>query len=225
MLDARMAQRTKQRLDEVKLTLERLQRIALDPSAADEPPPRAEGPASKTSPAVEMARLVRSANGSPDKATNKRTIALGAAAVTGVVAVAGLGVWMLSGTGTEPQQTAATAVDMPVRPPASPAPVSGAAPPLSGAAQPVAEAQTLLDGGKIADARRILIDVSPPSAEAALMLARSYDPNFLKQFAQPDADADPAEAERWYRTWHALAARNGLVMEPDRLERIIKAMK
>jgi hypothetical protein len=212
-----MAQRTKQRLDEVKLTLERLQRIALDPSAADEPPARPESPASKARSAVEMARLASLAKGRPEKGASKRTMAVGAA-VAGVVAVAGLGVWMLSGSGTEPQQTAATAVDMPVRPPASPAPVSGAV-------QAVAEAQTLLDGGKIAGARRILIDISPPSAEAALMLARSYDPNFLRQFAQPDAVADPAEAERWYRAWHALAARNGLVMEPDRLERIIKAMK
>jgi hypothetical protein len=214
-----MAQRTKQRLDEVKLTLERLQRIALDPSTADEPPPRPEPPAaSKAGPAVEMARLARLAKDRPDQPANTRVVALGAAAVTGIVAVAGLGVWMLSGDGPEPQQTAATAVDMPVRPPASPATTSGAV-------QAVAEAQTLLDGGKIAGARRLLLDVSPPSAEAALMLARSYDPNFLRQFAQPDAAADPAEAERWYRAWHALAARNGLVMEPDRLERIIKAMK
>jgi hypothetical protein len=42
---------------------------------------------------------------------------------------------------------------------------------------------------------------------------------------QPDAAADPNEAERWYRTWHEIAGQKGLVMEPDRLERIIKAMK
>jgi hypothetical protein len=57
------------------------------------------------------------------------------------------------------------------------------------------------------------------------MMARSYDPNYLQQLPGSDAAPDTVEAEYWYRAWHAIAWKNGLAMEADRLERIIKAMK
>jgi len=42
--------------------------------------------------------------------------------------------------------------------------------------------------------------------------------------AQPDAAADPQQAERWYRAWYDIAGRQGLVMDPDRLQRLIRSM-
>jgi hypothetical protein len=222
----RMAQTTKQGLDDVKLTLQRLQRIALDPAEGDAKPDRPEKaeaiPQRATGPAVEAARLATAAEEAPAKAAGKRNMAFGAAAFAAVIAVAGLATWLLSGSPPEAKrpeagQTAATAIDLPARP----APAAAA----DGSSQTVAEAQSLLDAGKVTAARSILTEVALRSSEAALMLARSYDPNFLRQLAQPDAAPDPVQAERWYRAWREIATKDGLVMETDRLERIIKAMK
>jgi hypothetical protein len=69
-----------------------------------------------------------------------------------------------------------------------------------------------------------LIDLNDNSPEVALALARSYDPNYLRLIPDADAAADPKEAERWYRAWRDIAASKGLVLEEDRLERIINAM-
>jgi hypothetical protein len=212
----RMAQRTKQRLDEVKLTLQRLQRIALDPSNEEIQAAKIETAPPRIGPAVEAARLA-GLKALPAGRSAKRYGAF-AAALAALVVVAGFATWMLRRPGPMPQPTAATAVDMPVRPLPAPSVVTAGIP-------AVTEAQELLDAGKISGARLILGEIAPNSSEAALMLARSYDPNFVRHVAQPDAEPDPIQAERWYRAWHDIAAKNGLVMEPDRLERIIKAMK
>ena len=41
----------------------------------------------------------------------------------------------------------------------------------------------------------------------------------------PNAPADAEEAERWYRHWTTLAGKDGLVLDQDRLERIIRSMR
>ena len=224
-----MPQRTKQGLDEVKLTLQRLQRIAMDPSDSDmqaadmhaadmeaQPPGGLSG--------IAEAPLSALTKALPAGLVTKRNAVTGAVAVAGLVAAAGILSWLLlHKRDVEPMRTAATAVDVPV--PVRPTLAPPSPPPMSNESRAIAEAQSLMDTGGIAGARRILTDIAPRSAEAALMLARCYDPNFLSQLTQPDASPDPAEAERWYRTWHNMAAQNGLSMEPDRLERIIKAMR
>jgi hypothetical protein len=216
-----MARRTKQGLDDVKLTLQRLQRIAIDPSSDIDAEAKPGASATPGGPAIEAARLDAAEKSGLAGALTRRNTLFGVGGALLVVAVAG-GLLLFPRSGPKPQPTAATAVDLPVRrdlaslPPISPPPAS---------LQGIAEAEALLDAGKVTNARRILADMAPQSAEAALMLARSYDPNHLQQLVQPDAAPDPAEAERWYRTWHEIAAKGGLVMEADRLERIIKAMK
>ena len=112
---------------------------------------------------------------------------------------------------------------MPVRAPAPPSPTPAAVSRPQG--QGLSEAQGLLDAGSVSQARLVLADLAPRSSEAALMMARSYDPNYLQQLSKHDAGPDIVEAEHWYRAWHAIAWKDGLMLETDRLERIIKAMK
>lgn len=268
----RMAQRTKQRLDDVKLTLQRLQRITSDSSDGGEPV--AESPA--TMGAIGRAALVwgepaaSEARPHQNRAPLLMAIGLGGALAAGA---AGYALWRTTPSELV-ESTAAVAVNRPDgrvgmaeaqadRPtatasgePVKSAEISGGQPdktaaipaddtpgqtaalPAETPARPVireapqpsiaratSEAQQLIDLGKVASARRVLADVATQSPEAALMLARSYDPNFLRLVASPDATADAKEAERWYRAWHEIASQKGLVMEMDRLERIIKAMK
>lgn len=247
-----MAQRTKQRLDDVKLTLQRLQRITSESSDGGEPG----GDSPAVNGAVGRAALAwgeRAAPATPPR-KNRATLLI-AVGLGGVLAVgaAGYAFWQM----TEPElveagkTTAAVAIDQPDRPAAAtdeqpekttaiPAdiPDKTAALPAEAPAHPAireipqpniaratSEAQELIDLGKVVSARRVLTDVARQSPEAALMLARSYDPNFLRLVASPDGTPDTKEAERWYRAWHEIASQKGLIMEMDRLERIIKAMK
>jgi hypothetical protein len=269
-----MAQRTKQRLDDVKLTLQRLQRITSESSDSSDPVEDGASP----SDAMGRAALAWGDRAMPATAQGKnRTPLMIAAGLGGVLAVgaAGFALWQFYGAEpVEPQRTAAIAVDQPERAAATPVPAPEraasperiATPPVETPApsekaaapeKPVAapdrtaaievetppvrpslrdegqtnlaratsEAQELIDIGKVVSARRILTDVAKQSPEAALMPARSYDPNFLRLVAEPDGTPDAKEAERWYRVWHEIASQKGLVMEIDRLERIIKAMK
>jgi hypothetical protein len=93
-------------------------------------------------------------------------------------------------------------------------------------AEPVPQAQRLIEEGKIVAGRELLLaGPAEQMADAALALARSYDPNSLRLIPNADASADPVEAERWYRRWHELAALQGVALDAPRLDRIIKAMK
>jgi hypothetical protein len=271
-----MAQRTKQRLDDVKLTLQRLQRITSDSSDGGEPVAESSAPMGAISRAALVwgERAASAARPYPNRAPLLIAIGLGGVLAAGA---AGYALWWQ----TTPSEfveagktTAAVAVNQPERrvgiadgqterpagiasgEPAKPAEISGGQPdrtaaipaddtpdktaplpaetparpvireaPQPGITRATSEAQELIDVGKVASARRVLADVAMQSPEAALLLARSYDPNFLRLVASPDATADAKEAERWYRAWHEIASQKGLVMEMDRLERIIKAMK
>jgi hypothetical protein len=92
--------------------------------------------------------------------------------------------------------------------------------------EPLYRAQRLIADGKIVAGRELLLaGPAEQVADAALALARSYDPNSLRLITNADAPANAAEAERWYRRWHELAALQGLALDGPRLDRIIKAMK
>ncbi len=88
------------------------------------------------------------------------------------------------------------------------------------------EARGLLSRGDVAAARSRLKGSSPErSANLALLLAQSYDLNYLRTLPKADSPANKAEAERWYRTWYDMAARSGLEMDSERFQRIIKSLK
>jgi hypothetical protein len=90
----------------------------------------------------------------------------------------------------------------------------------------IGEARQLMDGGHIATARELLLQPTlAASQESAWLLARSYDPNYLATVQSPDATADKRQAEEWYRRWRDIGARNGMVMDDLRLNRIIDAMR
>jgi hypothetical protein len=90
----------------------------------------------------------------------------------------------------------------------------------------IISAQQLMSSGRITAAREILVrrDLAA-SQEGAWLLARSYDPNYLATVQSPDASADKRQAEEWYRRWRDIAARNGMVMDDQRLKRIINSMR
>jgi hypothetical protein len=79
--------------------------------------------------------------------------------------------------------------------------------------------------GHVRAARDALIRVQHQgSADMAWTLARSYDPNFLGEIPQRDAEPNVTEATRWYRIWYSRALTDGLVAESVSLERIIRSM-
>jgi hypothetical protein len=87
------------------------------------------------------------------------------------------------------------------------------------------QAQQMMVGGDILQAREILMnsaDAGPP--DVALALARSYDPNFLQSVTDPNAGPDVEQATLWYRRWHQAAVEQGLVTDAQRLDRILRSM-
>lgn len=98
--------------------------------------------------------------------------------------------------------------------------------------KPEQSAQAILEkatqdiaAGHVRAAREALIRIQHQgSADMAWALARSYDPNFLNEIAQRDAEPNVTEAARWYRIWYSRALTDGLVAETVSLERIIRSM-
>jgi hypothetical protein len=83
-----------------------------------------------------------------------------------------------------------------------------------------------MTSGRIQAARSELLRIDPEgSVDVAWALARSYDPNFLSTVPAADAAPNIAEATRWYRTWYALAVKEGLVADSVSPERIIRSMR
>ena len=106
-------------------------------------------------------------------------------------------------------------------------PVSRQAAALSPAAI-LDQAERLMASGDILSAREKLrksAQTRDSSPEIALALARSYDPNFLRSVAHPNADPDVKQAEFWYRRWHEIAIKEGLVSDAVPLERILRSMR
>ena len=148
---------------------------------------------------------------------------------------ADLGKAQPSSTGTE-RQTTTAAIPLSDQPQsgagssinlqAGEAAPAGPPPPSDQNTERISHAQRLIDEGKIVAGRDLLLDgLAERQADAAMILARSYDPNSLRLIANADAAPDVEEAERWYRRWHEIAVSDGLALDTHRLDRIIKAMR
>lgn len=240
-----------QKLEEVRAILQRLQRISA--GAEEDEAPVVPSPVYAARPGTNGSALhgTASAPQTPALSRDKKLVVI-AVPVLAALGLVGTVLWSLSGeetpaardgkpvaeapappaTPSEPQKTAAAVA--PRSEPAVPerlaiAPVATAPsvlPPANPDAERLAVAQGLMDKGKIAEARRVLKnDLASRHPEAALLLARSFDPNSLQLIANADAGPDPAEAEHWYRRWSELAAGGGLALDRERLDRIIKAMR
>jgi hypothetical protein len=124
----------------------------------------------------------------------------------------------------KPQPTMAVA--FPAQQPAEPARPVAAAPQAEAGLR---EAQTLLSQGQVVEARkRLLALVEQPahgnSADIAFILARSYDGNYLGGIKAADANANHAEAERWYRRWFSLSVKAGSVSDGVVLDRLLRTL-
>lgn len=198
-------------LDAVKLALRRIQRISQEPLDETDTP---------ANPPVESRRSMPQAG---NRLLRRAPLLLAAAVFIGILAgvgAAGITGWRPLGPAAE--RANGGAGRMAVVPPAPPAELATSA---SAASSLEAKAQSLLEAGRVREARENIAGVAAKSPELALMLARSYDPNYLRLIANADAPADVAEAERWYRTWRDIAREQGLVMNAERFDRIIKAMR
>jgi hypothetical protein len=90
----------------------------------------------------------------------------------------------------------------------------------------VKKVKQLLDTGHIAAARELLLQPAlAESQEAAWLVARSFDPNYLATLQSPDAKADKGRAEEWYRRWYAIGTQMGLAMQEGRLKQLIDTMR
>jgi hypothetical protein len=210
----------KNEFDDIKRTLQRIQRIASEPideTGLSDPP--AEDTAAALNEDATTGGNSDQARQFAQRARLRLAVVAIAAGVIGTVGLASW--WVLVRSDVEPartvEATSALGTTEPQQPPTDQ---------FKGDASLVTtQAESLLDTGHVNEARRSLIDLPAKSPEAALALARSYDPNYLRLIPNADAAADPAEAERWYRAWRDIAIEHGLVLEPDRFDRIIKAMR
>ncbi|MEO1719536.1 MAG: hypothetical protein AAFR23_04805, partial [Pseudomonadota bacterium] len=85
-----------------------------------------------------------------------------------------------------------------------------------------------LQAGRVANARALLraeLARSGESADILWALARSYSPAVLAAIESPDAAADPAEAERIYRKWHAVSVSQGLISPDVSLDTILLSVQ
>lgn len=212
-----MVKTNKQRLDEVRLTLQQLQRIAIDPADV---PQSAERPISLPVKILKFAQASSLAELGKASLTTMfirgREAVIGALAI-GAVCLAGIAIWLFMVSRWDNAGISASHFS-------ADRPNERMQMSVQETAYITTEAQRLIDSGKVAIARQQLESIAKLSPEAALILARSYDPNFLRLISEPDAPPDPREAERWYRIWRDIAAERGMVMETERLERIINAM-
>lgn len=94
-------------------------------------------------------------------------------------------------------------------------------------ADAIKDATQLIESGAVAAARAVLLAhwADHASADTALALARSFDPQYLAALPNADAGPDAAEAERWYRRWYDIAVKEGLVAGTVPLERVLRAMR
>ena len=85
--------------------------------------------------------------------------------------------------------------------------------------------QSLLDSGRIKEARRHLLDEKAfEHSGAALTMARSFDPNYLQTLQNADAGPDIAEARHWYQRWYDLAIKDGAVPETIRVDLLLQSL-
>jgi hypothetical protein len=119
--------------------------------------------------------------------------------------------------------------DQPVKPRA--AADIGPAPPAITAPDPritqiIDNARQSMDAGHVVAARKMLSQPAlAASQDAAWLIARSFDPNYLATVQSADATADKTQAAEWYRRWRDIGARNGAAMDDARFKRLIDAMQ
>jgi hypothetical protein len=90
---------------------------------------------------------------------------------------------------------------------------------------PMARANAALQSGDVESARMLLQSESEAGqVEAMLLLARSYDPSYLKLIGVPVAKGNVEAAEKLYRTWYERSVALGLISEGVNLNRLIRAM-
>ena len=208
-------------LDEIKLTLQRIQRIASEPiDETGVSELSTDGiAAAKPDEARAIGRFSDRAKQLVEETPAKLRSTSIAIAMLTAIGVIGLASWVFLRPNVEPSRKREETTELRTGPQERQAIQI-----MGDALLATTKAENLLDAGRVSEARRSLTDLADKSPEAALILARSYDPNYLRLIPNADAAADPGEAERWYRTWRDIAAKRGLVLEPDRFERIIKAM-
>jgi len=140
-----------------------------------------------------------------------------------LVAAALIGILVMSYTFIGVKQLA-RAPSRPASSPPSRSATPRVAPPEPAAALQVAVG--LMSAGQVQAAREELLRLAvEDSVDAAWALARSYDPNFLATIRGADAGPDIAEAARWYRRWHAISVKQGLVADSVSVDRIIRSMR
>jgi hypothetical protein len=109
-------------------------------------------------------------------------------------------------------------------------PVAALPAPAAPAQQPPATdnletAHSLVAAGQVAKARELLLtEAAKDRPEAAWLLARSFDPNYLASLPAPDAKPDAAEARRWYTRWYDLASKRGEVPQTMRLDLLLRSL-
>ena len=86
-------------------------------------------------------------------------------------------------------------------------------------------ASKLLENGQVRETRALLLG-APAAArsDVALILARSFDGNYLQTLNRSDVQADSAEARRWYQRWYELASKEGSVPTTVRLDRLLQSL-
>lgn len=86
-------------------------------------------------------------------------------------------------------------------------------------------ARELIESGKIVQARAALLGSTRTERSAvALVLARSYDPNFLATLTKSDGAPDIEQARHWYRRWFELATKEGAVPQTMRLDLLLRSL-
>ena len=212
----------KNELDDIRRTLQRIQRIGCEPIDEADVSDDQAGEIAVTEPDKASAndQFFDRGKSFVQKIPAKLRAPIAAITVLVIIGAIGLARWGFVTSDVEPGGELVAATGPEIEPQEQRAiSVTG------DASQVTVEAESLLEAGRVSEVRRRLTDRPVKSAEVALILARSYDPNYLRLISNADAAADPNEAERWYRTWRDIATEKGLVLEPERFDRIIKAMR
>jgi hypothetical protein len=134
---------------------------------------------------------------------------------------------------SKPPVVAASAPKAPIPVPAvepavavTPAAAPVVAPAVAPVAQntPIVSARQMMDNGKIIGARALLQPLASTTQDAAWLLARSYDPNYLAAIKSPDAAGNKEKALEWYRRWRDIGAQSGVIIDDTRLKRLIETL-
>jgi hypothetical protein len=109
--------------------------------------------------------------------------------------------------------------------PSAQLPVVAAVIPATPPSPAIASAKQLMDAGKVVAARGLLQQPTLASSQdAAWLLARSYDPNYLANIKSPDASGDKEKAAEWYRKWRDIGAQRGVQIDDVHLKRLVETL-